>query len=71
MNGWQHWAVAFILLLCIVRIGQGIYVFFRKVKEKHNPCENCITGCELKQLYEKKRSGCTQKKKEVKKKCCG
>ena len=55
MSNWQNWAVALILLLCIVRIGQRVYAFFMKVKEKRNPCENCATGCELKQLYEKKR----------------
>lgn len=71
MNNWQNWAVALILLLCIVRIGQSIYIFFRKVKEKRNPCENCATGCELKQLYEKKRSECSVERKEIKKKCCG
>ena len=48
MNNWQNWAVALILLLCIVRIGQSIYSFFRGVKEKRNPCANCATGCELK-----------------------
>lgn len=39
MNNWQNWAVALILLLSIVRIGQSVYLFFRKVKEKRNPCE--------------------------------
>lgn len=71
MNAWQNWAVALILLLCVVRIGRGIYVFFRGIKEKRNPCENCATGCELKQLYEKKRAECGDKRKETKKKCCG
>ena len=53
MSNWQNWAVALILLLCIVRIGQRVYAFFMKVKEKRNPCENCATGCELKQLYKR------------------
>jgi len=47
MSNWQNWAVALILLLCIVRIGQRVYAFFMKVREKRNPCENCATGCEL------------------------
>lgn len=68
MNNWQNWAVALILLLCIVRIGQSIYSFFRGVKEKRNPCANCATGCELKNLYEKKRSECSEERKETKKK---
>lgn len=70
MSNWQNWAVALILLLCIVRIGQRVYAFFMKVKEKRNPCKNCATGCELKQLYEKKRLECSDGKKEIKKKCC-
>ena len=70
MSNWQNWAVALILLLCIVRIGQRVYAFFMKVREKRNPCENCATCCELKQLYEKKRSECSDGKKEIKKKCC-
>ena len=54
----------------VFRIGQRVYAFFMKVKEKRNPCENCATGCELKQLYEKKRLECSDGKKEIKKKCC-
>lgn len=41
--------------------------FFRGVKEKRNPCANCATGCELKNLYEKKRSECSEERKETKK----
>ena len=70
MSNWQNWAVALILLLCIVRIGQRVYAFFMKVRENRNPCENCATGCELKQLYEKKLSECSDGKKEINKKCC-
>lgn len=70
MNNWQTWVVALILLLCVIRIGQSIYSFFRKVKEKRNPCENCASGCELKQLYDKKRAACGGKQKETKKNCC-
>ena len=33
MSNWQNWAVALILLLCIVRIGQRVYAFFMKVRE--------------------------------------
>ena len=43
-------------------------LFFMKVREKRNPCENCATGCELKQLYEKKRSECSDGKKRNKEK---
>lgn len=71
MINWQQWVVAILLLLCVVRIGWSIYVFFRRVKEKNNPCENCVTGCDLKRLMDEKRAACSPAKKEKKKKCCG
>lgn len=33
MMNWQQWAVAILLLLCIVRIGWGIYAFFAGQKK--------------------------------------
>lgn len=71
MSNWQSWVVALVLLLCVIRIGQRIYSFYRTIKEKRNPCENCATGCELKELYDKKRAECSGARKETKKKCCG
>lgn len=71
MNGWQEWAVGLLLLLCIGRIGWGVYRFFVRVKKKDNPCENCATGCELRTLYESKRRSCRKELKKTKKKCCG
>ena len=67
MNNWQNWAVALILLLCIVRIGQSIYSFFRGVKEKRNPCANCATGCELKNLYRRNVRSVVKKEKKQRK----
>lgn len=71
MTGWQEWAVAALLLLCVVRIGWGICLFFRRTRKSGNPCENCVTGCELKRLMDKKRVECDRMKKEKQKKCCG
>lgn len=71
MSNWQEWVVGLLLLLCAIRIGQNVYTFFRRTKDKSNPCANCATGCELKQLYDKKRSECSGTRKETKKKCCG
>ena len=70
MSNWQTWLVAFILLLCAVRIIQSIYAFFRRAKEKSNPCDTCISGCELKDLLDKKRTECASVQKDAKKKCC-
>ena len=67
MNSWQEWVVALLLLLCAVRIGMSIYSFSHRVKENGNPCDSCASGCELKNLYDKKRaecSGVTKKKEE-------
>lgn len=71
MSNWQEWVVGLLLLLCLFRIGQSVRVFFHRVKEKKNPCENCTTGCELKQLYDKKRSKCSEDRENTNKNCCG
>ena len=71
MMNWQQWVVAILLLLCIVRIGCGIYAFFRRTRENGNPCANCVTGCDLKRLMDEKRVECSATKKEKKKNCCG
>lgn len=67
MNNWQNWAVALILLLCIVRIGQSIYSFFRGVKEKRNPCANCATGCELRIYMRRNVRSVVKKEKKQRK----
>ena len=68
MNSWQEWVVALLLLLCAVRIGMSIYSFFHRVKENGNPCDSCASGCELKDMMEKKQKECSSKKKEYKEK---
>lgn len=65
MSNWQECVVVLLLLLCAVRISQNIYIFFRRAKDKKNPCANCATGCELKQLYDKKRAGCSEGRKDT------
>ena len=37
----------------------------------HNPCDSCASGCELKNLYDKKRAECSGVTKKKKKSCCG
>ena len=51
---WQEWAVALLLLLCIVRIGLNVRNFFRKANGKKSPCSSCPTGCDLKRQCEQK-----------------
>lgn len=71
MNNWQEWIVGILLVLCVIRIVYGILLFFRRVKEKKNPCSRCISGCELKGMLEKKHMECPSKDKNAKKNCCG
>lgn len=71
MSNWQDWAVALVLLLAVVRIGMSIYSFFHHVKENESPCSSCATGCDLKQLLDKKRTECAKEEKKKKKSCCG
>ena len=50
---------------------RGIYLFFRRTRESENPCDSCVSGCDLKDMMEKKRQECGVKKKSTKKNCCG
>lgn len=71
MNNWQEWVVGALLLLCALRISLSIYSFFHRTQKNANPCENCATGCELKNLYDKKRTSCSNAPSKKKKSCCG
>ena len=55
MNNWQEWVVGVLVVLCIVRLVYGIYTFFRRTRDSGNPCDSCVSGCELKDMMEKKR----------------
>ncbi|TYK33067.1 hypothetical protein [Bacteroides pyogenes] len=71
MSNWQEWVVGIIVLFCIIRVLYGVFLFFRRAEANKNPCSTCVTGCELKELMEKKRNECKSQKKSSKKKCCG
>lgn len=70
MSNWQEWIVGILIVFCIIRMIYGVFRFFRRVKEKKNPCETCVSGCELKDMMEKKRKECKQGQKSMNKKCC-
>ena len=70
MNNWQEWIVGILIVLCVSRIVYSVFIFFRRAKENNNPCLTCVSGCELKNLLEKKRMECKGEKKSIKKKCC-
>ena len=63
MNNWQEWVVGVLIVLCIARVIYGIYLFFRRTRESENPCDSCVSGCDLKDMMEKKRQECGVKKK--------
>ena len=54
MNNWQEWVVGVLVVLCIARVVYGIFLFFRRTRENQNPCDSCVSGCELKDMMEKK-----------------
>ena len=58
MINWQEWVVGVLVVLCIARIIYGIFLFFRHTRENKNPCDSCVSGCELKDMLEKKRKEC-------------
>ena len=58
MINWQEWVVGVLVVLCIARIIYGIFLFFRRTRENKNPCDSCVSGCELKDMLEKKRKEC-------------
>lgn len=71
MSSWQEWAVAALLLYCVVRMAMGMYRFIHRVDGKRNPCDGC-PGCGFHGSVADgngKACGCHGKKKE--KSCCG
>lgn len=70
LNDWQEWVVVLLLLYCALRILLYIRSFFPSDKIKSNPCESCLTGCDLKRLYDEKRMKCGEEKQKQKKSCC-
>lgn len=71
MSNWQNWAVGVLVALCIARVVYGMVLFFRRTQESRNPCDSCVSGCELKDMMGKHCEKCGTKKKNAKKNCCG
>ena len=63
MNNWQDWVVGVLVVLCIARVIYGIFRFFRRTRENQNPCDSCVSGCELGyDGQETRRMRCKEKK---------
>lgn len=71
MSNWQQWVVGVLVVLCFARVIYGAYLFFHRSSKNENPCNSCVSGCDLKDMMEKKRKECSVKKKSTKKNCCG
>ncbi|NDV59100.1 hypothetical protein D0T85_13410 [Bacteroides sp. 519] len=67
---WQEWIVGIVVLLCVIEVTRRVIVFFRSAKN-NNPCANCTSGCDLKQLFEDKQQQCRSQQCKSNKKCCG
>ena len=68
---WQEWVVGLLIVLCVVRLVYSLRLFFRRARNNDNPCANCASGCELKDMMEKRKDECREKKRSTKKNCCG
>lgn len=70
VHAWQEWAVALVLLCCAFWVGRYLRSFFLSDKKKSSPCDSCVTGCDIKRLYDQKQKDCVAGKQKEKKSCC-
>jgi hypothetical protein len=67
----QELIVSAIVFFCVFYVGNRIVLFFRNSNNNENPCSSCTSGCELRDMMEKKKQQCREQKKGKKKSCCG
>jgi len=65
----QELIVSAIVFFCVFYVGNRIVLFFRNSNNNENPCANCTSGCELRDMMEKKKQQCRELKRNEKKKC--
>lgn len=68
---WQEWAVAVLIVLCILQVVIRTRSFFQKINKKTSPCDSCASGCELKNQLNKKQQKCKNTPSLEKKKYSG
>lgn len=66
----QELIVSAIVFFCVFYVGNRIVNFFKGANRNDNPCANCTTGCELRDLMEKKKQICREEQKSKRKNCC-
>ena len=64
---WQVVAVLLLVLLAIGYTGHRFWLFFQQTERNDNPCKNCTSHCELRDLYQSKQKTCSDKQKFLKK----
>jgi len=69
-DNWQDWAVALVVLFCIIRVGMSIFFSVKKSLQGDSPCASCGNVCDIKRLYDKKQQSCSGKTKKTKNSCC-
>ena len=65
----QELIVSAIVFFCVFYVGNRIVLFFRNSNNNENPCSSCTSGCELRDMMEKKKQQCSELKRNEKKKC--
>ena len=53
MNNWQEWVVGY-WLYSVLSDWYMVFILFRRTRDSGNPCDSCVSGCELKDMMEKK-----------------
>jgi hypothetical protein len=53
MSNWQTWVVALLLLLCVIRIGLGVYRMFTRAKRGESSCSCCSADCAMRNVKKK------------------
>ncbi|EJX00578.1 hypothetical protein EVA_11330 [gut metagenome] len=58
--------VGITIALCLGRILYEIYLFFYRTEKKENPCESCVSSCELKTMIIQKQNKSGENKQRKK-----
>ncbi len=54
----QEIIVLVIVLFCVFYVGKHIAFYFKNANSNKNPCDSCSSGCELRNMMNKKKEEC-------------
>lgn len=66
----QDILVIVIVIVCILYAGIRMTKYFRSVRKGDNPCENCVSGCDLRRMMNEKQKECSKNNRKSNKNCC-